>query len=112
MPGSAAKVVISERQQAILQSLSRASTVAKCLVQRATLLLLAFAGLENRDIAAQVNLERHQVGLWRRRWQAAFPKFRTPYIGSVSSVFPVVFSTASSDNRERFRELFFSFRCV
>jgi hypothetical protein len=74
MPGSAAKVVISERQQAILQSLSRASTVAKCLVQRATLLLLAFAGLENRDIAAQVNLERHQVGLWRRRWQAAFPK--------------------------------------
>jgi transposase len=74
MPGSAAKVVISERQQAILQSLSRASTVAKCLVQRATLLLLAFVGLENRDIAAQVNLERHQVGLWRRRWQAAFPK--------------------------------------
>jgi transposase len=74
MPGSAAKVVISERQQAILQGLSRASTVAKCLAQRATLLLLAFAGLENRDIAAQVNLERHQVGLWRRRWQAAFPK--------------------------------------
>jgi transposase len=74
MPGSAAKVVISERQQAILQTLSRASTVAKCLVQRATLLLLAFGGLANRDIAAQVDLERHQVGLWRRRWQAAFPK--------------------------------------
>jgi DDE superfamily endonuclease len=74
MPGSAAKVVISERQQAILQSLSRASTVAKCLVQRATLVLLAFAGLDNQDIAARVGLERHQVGLWRRRWQAAFPK--------------------------------------
>ena len=74
MPGSAAKVVISERQQAILQSLSRASTVAKCLVQRATILLLAFAGLDNRDIASQVGLERHQIGLWRRRWQTAFPK--------------------------------------
>jgi transposase len=73
MPGSAAKVVISERQQAILQSLSKASTVAKCLVQRATLILLAFAGLDNRDIATQVGLERHQIGLWRRRWQAAFP---------------------------------------
>jgi transposase len=74
MPGSAAKVVISERQQVILQSLSRASTVAKCLVQRATILLLAFAGLDNRDIASQVGLERHQIGLWRRRWQTAFPK--------------------------------------
>jgi transposase len=74
MPGSAAKVVISERQQAILQSLSRASTVAKCLVQRATILLLAFAGLDNRAIASQVGLERHQIGLWRRRWQRAFPK--------------------------------------
>jgi transposase len=74
MPGSAAKVVISERQQAILQSLSRASIVAKCLVQRATIILLAFAGLDNRDIASQVGLERHQVGLWRRRWQTAFPK--------------------------------------
>jgi transposase len=74
MPGSAAKVVISERQQAILQSLSRASTVAKCLVQRATILLLAFAGLDNRAIASQVGLERHPIGLWRRRWQRAFPK--------------------------------------
>jgi len=74
MPGSAAKVVISERQQAILQTLSRASTVAKCLVQRATIILLAFAGLDNRDIASQVGLERHQIGLLRRRWQQAFPK--------------------------------------
>lgn len=74
MPGSAAKVVISERQQAILQSLSKASTVAKCLVQRATIILLAFAGQDNRDIASQVGLERHQIGLWRRRWQAAFPQ--------------------------------------
>jgi transposase len=74
MPGSAAKIVLSERQQAILQSLSQASTVAKCLTQRATLLLLAFAGLDNQAIATQVGLERHQIGLWRRRWQAAFPQ--------------------------------------
>jgi transposase len=74
MPGSAAKVVISERQQAILQSLSKARTVAQCLVQRATIILLAFAGLDNRAIANQVGLERHQIGLWRRRWQAAFPQ--------------------------------------
>jgi transposase len=72
MPGSAAKVVITERQQAILRKLSTATTAAKRLVQRATIILLAFAGLSNQDIAAQVGLGRHQIGLWRRRWQYAF----------------------------------------
>lgn len=72
MAGSAAKVVISERQQAVLRKLSTATTVAKRLVQRATILLLAFAGVDNRDIARQVDLGRHQVGTWRRRWRDAF----------------------------------------
>lgn len=72
MPGSAAKVVISERQQGILRKLSTATTVAKCLVQRATIILLAFSGLNNQAIASQVGLGRHQIGIWRRRWQRAF----------------------------------------
>ena len=72
MSGSAAKVVITERQQAVLRKLSTATTVAKRLVQRATLILLAFAGMANQDIAQRVGLERHQIGLWRRRWQRAF----------------------------------------
>jgi transposase len=72
MPGSAAKVVITERQQAILRKLSTAKTVAKRLVQRATIILLAFAGTSNEVIASQVGLERHQIGIWRRRWQRAF----------------------------------------
>ena len=72
MPGSAAQVVITERQQAVLRKLSTASTVAKRLGQRATLLLLAFAGVTNADIAARVGLGRHQIGLWRRRWQRVF----------------------------------------
>jgi transposase len=41
-------------------------------VQRATIILLAFAGMSNEDIAARVGLERHQIGIWRRRWQRAF----------------------------------------
>ncbi len=73
MPGSAAKVVITERQQEVLRKLSTATTVAKRLVQRASIILLAFAGMANQDIAAQVGLERHQIGTWRRRWQQAFP---------------------------------------
>ncbi len=72
MAGSAAKVVISERQQAVLQHLSTARTVAQFLVVRATIILLAFDGLENREIATQVGVGRHQVGIWRRRWQNAF----------------------------------------
>jgi transposase len=72
MSGSAAKVVITERQQVALQKMSSATTVAKRLVQRATIILLAFAGLRNEDIAGRVGLERHQIGIWRRRWQRAF----------------------------------------
>jgi transposase len=73
MAGSAAKVVISERQQKVLRKLSTATTVAKRLVQRATIILLAFSGVANQDIAEQVGLGRLQVGIWRRRWQGAFP---------------------------------------
>jgi transposase len=72
MAGSAAKVVISERQQKVLCKLSTATTVAKRLVQRATIILLAFSGVPNQDIAKQVGLGRLQVGVWRRRWQDAF----------------------------------------
>jgi transposase len=74
MPGSAAKVIITERQQEILKSLSCATTVAIRLVQRATIILLAFSGLDNDTIASRIDLERHQVGVWRRRWQQAFNK--------------------------------------
>jgi transposase len=72
MPGSAAKVVISERHQGVLEQLSVARTVAQYLVVRATIILLAFQGLDNQAIAARVGLGRLQVGIWRRRWQEAF----------------------------------------
>ena len=72
MAGSAAKVVISERQEKALRKLSTATTVAKRLVQRATIILLAFSGVANQGIAKQVGLGRCQVGIWRRRWQDAF----------------------------------------
>src|SRR5947208_1882335 len=74
MAGSAARVVITERQQEVLLRLSTAGTVARRLGQRARVILLAFAGLDNEAIARRVGLERHQVGTWRRRWQRAFDK--------------------------------------
>jgi transposase len=74
MSGKAAKVVLSERQQDILHSYSRSRTCSVRLQQRASLILLAFEGLGNEDIAPQVGLERHQVGRWRKRWQRAFDR--------------------------------------
>ena len=56
MPGKAARVVISERQQAVLLQMSRSTTVPYRLRQRAQVILLAFAKRLNRDIAEEVQL--------------------------------------------------------
>src|SRR5436305_10985273 len=78
MPGKAAKVTITERQQEILDEFSRSRSEPLFLSQRSTIILLAFAGLLNEEIAPQVDLERHQVGIWRARWAL-------PLISSCSS---------------------------
>jgi transposase len=69
MPGKAAKVTITERQQRVLEELSRSRTEALIISQRASIILLAFAGHRNEMISIEVGLERKQVGLWRRRWR-------------------------------------------
>jgi putative transposase len=74
MSGRARKLIITERQQAILQTLVRSSTCPQAVAQRARVILLAFEGLDNQDIAAQVGCERHAVGPWRHRWADAFPR--------------------------------------
>jgi len=74
MSGKAARVVITERQQAVLQQLSRSTTVAFRLRQRAQLILLAFEKRLNRDIAETVQLGTNQVGAWRKRWQQEFER--------------------------------------
>jgi transposase len=72
MPGKAAKVVVTERQQAILIEFSKSRSEPSMLVQRAKIILLAFEGRLNEEIAPEVGLNRVQVGTWRRRWQAAW----------------------------------------
>jgi len=74
MPGKAAKVVITERPQVILQQLSRSTTVAFRLRQRAQVILLAFDGRLNQEIESIVELGSGQVGIWRRRWQQQFER--------------------------------------
>lgn len=72
MSGKAAKILVSEKQQVLLKEFSTSRTVGKGLVQRATIILLGFAGLLNEEIAVQVGLNRQQVGLWRQRWRDAW----------------------------------------
>lgn len=72
MCGKAAKITVTERQYEILEQLRRSTTAAQRLVQRATVILMAFAGELNETIAQELGLARKQVGLWRRRWQQSF----------------------------------------
>jgi putative transposase len=74
MPGRAAKVIITERQQDVMLTMTRCSTCPQALAQRARMILLAFDGLDNEAIARRLGCERHAVGLWRRRWANAFQR--------------------------------------
>ena len=74
MPGMAAKVVITERQQQMLQTMAFARGCPQGLAHRAEIILLAFDGLPNEEIAQKLRCERHGVGIWRKRWQRAFQR--------------------------------------
>jgi putative transposase len=63
----AAKVVISERQQQVLQAMVRSRSCPQGLAHRAEIILLAFAGCKNEATAERLNCERHGVGVRRRR---------------------------------------------
>lgn len=74
MPGKAAKISITGRQQEILLILRNSVTSPSRLRQRAALILLAFEGRRNEQIASEVGLARRPVGRWRRRWAEAFDR--------------------------------------
>lgn len=68
MPGKAAKITLTEGQREILLTLCKSAGESPQLRQRATIILLAFDGLRNNEIAAEVGLGQRFVGRWRRRW--------------------------------------------
>lgn len=71
MCGKAAKVWLTEKIQDILLQITHSTTASKRLAQRTGVILQAFVGRLNVDIAIdnEIRLDRRQVGLWRRRWQ-------------------------------------------
>ena len=72
MPGSAARIRVTERQLEVLQDIAHSRTAPLRLVQRATLIFRAFDRIDNQDIAAEIDLNRNAIGLWRRRWAEAW----------------------------------------
>lgn len=73
MSGKAAKVTITEKQRGVLERIKKSSrTTMQRLVQRASVILMAFGGALNEEIAREVGLQRKRVGLWRKRWQESF----------------------------------------
>lgn len=69
MPGTAAKVRLTERQMEVLETIVASKTTAVRLVQRAQIILLAYQKKNNQTISDLVDLNPLQVGVWRKRWK-------------------------------------------
>lgn len=74
MSGKAAKVVVTEKQYAILQEFAASRSLSVALVQRSRIILLAFEGANNEAIEQEVGLHHDRVGDWRRRWRDNWPR--------------------------------------
>lgn len=71
MPEKARRVQMTQWQQQVLLEFSRSRSESKVLNQRAQIILAAFDGRLNEDIAVEVGLNRKHVGRWRCRSQDA-----------------------------------------
>jgi hypothetical protein len=67
MPGQAAKVVITEKQQTTLQGSVKSRYTCVSLAQRSKVILLALEGHNNESIEAIADLQQDTVGKWWRR---------------------------------------------
>jgi putative transposase len=61
-------IVVSERQQRILDKLDRGGKTPQQIVPRVRIVKLSAEGLPNKDQAAQLGVGHEAVGRWRQRW--------------------------------------------
>ena len=99
MPGKAAKVIVTEKQQAILQIFARSRSVSVSLVQRSKIILLAFDGHNNEEIEALVGLQHDAVGRWRRRWRDNWERLIDIECSEERHVLEAEISTLLSDRK-------------
>jgi putative transposase len=75
MPGPPpAAIRLTNQQQNILERIVRRHTSSQRLVRRTRIILLANSGLNNEQIAQQLQLSRVTVQLWRQRWNESASK--------------------------------------
>ncbi len=67
-------LVLTARQQPLLERLARRQTSPQRLVRRVQIVLAAGAGQATDQIARQVGLDRGTVQRWRHRWWEAAPR--------------------------------------
>lgn len=72
MPGSAAKICLSEAQMEVLEEFAASRSVSVALSQRSRIILLGYQKKNNEQISEVVGLNPQQVGTWRKRWKAAW----------------------------------------
>ena len=64
----APSIDLTDEQKSELNRLSRSGRTSVRLAQRASIVLLAAEGLQNKAIAEQLGIGRVQVARWRERW--------------------------------------------
>lgn len=74
MPGPAAIVGVTARQQATLETLTRATSTPQQLADRCRIVLMSREGRRNLHQAAALGVDRQRVRRWRGRWAAAQEK--------------------------------------
>ena len=65
----APEIVLTREERAELTRLAQSKGTNARLAQRARIVLLATKGMQNKDIAAELNVGRVQVSRWRERYQ-------------------------------------------
>ncbi|MEQ8756907.1 MAG: helix-turn-helix domain-containing protein [Coleofasciculus sp. G1-WW12-02] len=65
------RIKLSQQQRTLLEQVVRRYSSPQGLVQRVMVVLLAAEGMNNSQIAQQLQLARNTVRRWRQRWSAA-----------------------------------------
>ncbi|VAX38446.1 hypothetical protein MNBD_PLANCTO02-1365 [hydrothermal vent metagenome] len=104
MPGKAAKVIISERQQEVLQTIIKSPTASQQLMQRVKIILLAFEGWLNEKIAPELSVDE-MTGYSIARTDLAvslyLEKLTAYYLAVIISVFYNFYYSSSSPSLVR-----------
>jgi len=108
MPGKAAKIQITERQNELLEEIVASRTAAVRLVQRAQIILLAFQKRNNEEVGEIVGLNPQQVSVWRKRWKADWERLISIECSESRSVLKLEIESLLADQPRKGRTPTFS----